>query len=112
MLPTLPTQFFGASTAAAIVATPSASHVYVSNRGHDSVAAFAVEAATGLLQPLGWMQGPGREPRFMTLHEGDLYVASERDDVIGRFAFDRRTGALENGEQAVKSLSPVSIVFA
>ena len=111
VLPTLPTDFFGASTGAAIVATPSGSHVYVSNRGHDSVASFAVEA-TGLLKPLGWTQAPGREPRFMTLHGGELFVSSERDDVTGRFAVDAGSGALQARGTVAATPSPVSIAFA
>ena len=46
--------FSGASTAAGIVATPCGRFVYVSNRGHDGVAAFAVEQASHTLRPLGW----------------------------------------------------------
>ena len=111
ILPTLPPDFFGASTAAAIVATPSGSHVFVSNRGHSSVARFAVDAATGRLKPLGWTQAPGREPRFMTLHGNALYVASERDDVIGRFDLDAGQGGLQTAEMMASTPSPVSIVF-
>ena len=120
ILPTLPPDFFGASTAAAIVATPSGSHVFVSNRGHHSVAVFAVEPETGLLKSLGWTQAPGREPRFMTLHGSALYVASERDDVIGRFVLDAGIGLLplppagegvDPSALVASTPSPVSIVF-
>jgi len=111
-LPTLPPDFFGASAAAAIVATPDGSHVFASNRGHDSVAAFAADPTSGTLRTLGWTQAPGGDPRFIALHDGQLYVASERDDVIGRFAVDRRTGALRDEGRVVSTPSPVSIVFA
>ena len=111
ILPTLPPDFFGASTAAAIVATPSGAHVFVSNRGHDSIAAFAVDADTGRLEPIGWTRAPGREPRFMTLRDGVLYVASERDDIIGRMVVDAVTGALRPTEKVTSTPSPVSIVF-
>ena len=112
VLPTLPPDFFGASTAAAIVATPSGSHVFASNRGQDGVAVFAADAVTGLLRPQGWTKAPGREPRFMTWHGGHLYVASERDDVIGRFTLPAGNGALEGLTRVASSPSPVSIVFA
>jgi 6-phosphogluconolactonase len=112
VLPTLPADFFAASTAAAIVVTPCGGHVFVSNRGHDSVAAFAVDAVTGQLEPRGWTRAPGRDPRFMALHGNDLYVASERDDLIGRFAVDRQQGHLRDQRSVVPSLSPVSIAFA
>lgn len=112
VLPTLPADFFSASTAAAIAVTACGRYVFASNRGHDGVAAFAVDAATGQLEPRGWAQAPGREPRFMTFHGDQLYVASERDDVIGQFAVDPQNGQLRDRRSVVSSLSPVSIAFA
>jgi 6-phosphogluconolactonase len=112
VLPTLPSDFFGASTAAAIVVAPSGSHVFVSNRGHDSVAAFAVDAVTGQLEPRGWTQAPGREPRFMTFHDSRLCVASERDDIIGHFAVDPQNGQLRRQREVLAALSPVTVAFA
>lgn len=111
VLPTLPPDFFGASTAAAIVATPCGRRVFASNRGHDSIAAFAADPVTGLLDPLGWTQAPGREPRFMLFHDGHLYAASERDDVIGCFALTPQGGLQGRGTTASPP-SPASIVFA
>jgi len=112
VLPTLPADFFGASTAAAIVVTPCGGHVFASNRGHDGIAAFAVDAGTGQLRPQGWTRAPGREPRFMVHHAERLYVASERDDVIGHFALRAGDGALENRGPVAASPSPVSVAFA
>jgi 6-phosphogluconolactonase (cycloisomerase 2 family) len=111
VLPTLPADFFGASTAAAIVVTPCGRSVFASNRGHDGVAAFAVDAVTGHLETRGWTPAPGREPRFMTFHGDHLYVASERDDVIGRFAVDGENAGLRDQRSVVPSLSPVCIAF-
>ena len=47
VLPTLPPDFFGASTAAAIVATSDGRHVFASNRGQDGIAAFAAGHPSG-----------------------------------------------------------------
>jgi 6-phosphogluconolactonase len=112
VLPTLPPDFFGASTAAAIVATPDGRHVFASNRGQDGISAFAADAVTGQLEPLGWTPAPGRGPRFMAFHAGCLYVASERDDVIGRFAPASQAGGLRAQGEVASSPSPVSIAFA
>lgn len=107
---TLPADFFGASAAAAIVVTPDGRHVFASNRGNDSIARFAVDPVTGQLQALGWTQAPGGDPRFMTVRDDVLYVASERDDLIGQFAVDPQGSLMPQGK-LVSSRSPVSIVF-
>src|SRR5262249_693418 len=54
ILPSLPPDFTGNSTGAEILVTASGRFVYCSNRGHDSVAGFAVDPQTGLLKTLGW----------------------------------------------------------
>lgn len=112
VLPTLPTDFFGASTAAAIAVSPCGGLVFASNRGHDSVAAFAVEPGSGELRPIGWTPAPGRGPRFITLHDDLLYVASEIDDVVGCFSVDARTGALRATGTLLACASPASLAFS
>ncbi|MBL4683892.1 MAG: lactonase family protein [Nannocystaceae bacterium] len=53
-LPTIPNGFDpGANTCADVHVTPDGHAVYVSNRGHDSLAMFSVDAMTGVLTPLG-----------------------------------------------------------
>src|SRR5262249_46526506 len=42
------------ATPADIHITPSGKFVYVSNRGHNTIASFAVDSSTGRLTPLGW----------------------------------------------------------
>ncbi len=111
VIPTLPADFFGASTAAAIAATTDGRLVYASNRGHDSIAAFGTDDRDGLLRPLGWTRAPGRGPRFIASHDDILVVASEQDDLIGRFAPEAGGGLRRVGE-LVPSRSPVTIAFA
>src|SRR4051812_5212548 len=50
---TLPDGFSGRNTCSQIYLTSSARFLYVGNRGHNSIAGFAVDAATGHLKPLG-----------------------------------------------------------
>ena len=50
-IPTLPPAWSGRNTTSEIAVAPSGRFVYASNRGHDSVAIFAVEPATGTLRP-------------------------------------------------------------
>jgi 6-phosphogluconolactonase len=52
-LSTLPDDYEGQNTCAQIHITPSGRYLYAANRGHDSIACFSVDAATGRLAPLG-----------------------------------------------------------
>jgi len=112
LAPTLPADFFGASTAAAIVVTPDGRFVYASNRGQDGIARFRVDAEAGRLDPLGWTPSGGRDPRFMILAPDGrhLLVANEQGDSLVEFAIDPGSGELtKTGERP--SLSPCTIAF-
>jgi len=110
---TLPDDFFGASTAAAIVITPDGRFVYASNRGQDGIAAFACAAPPRLI-PIDHAPARGRGPRFMTLDPDgrQLLVAYEHSDRIVAFAIDPRDGALMPAGFELVTPSPVSIAYA
>ncbi|MGI4807407.1 MAG: lactonase family protein [Janthinobacterium lividum] len=112
VLPTLPSDFFYASTAAGIVATPCGRFVYASNRGHDSVAAFTVEPGDHTLRPLGWTASLGTTPRFITLDPSGttLFVANETSDSINAFSINADGGLHPAGTVATTG-SPVCILF-
>ena len=52
-VPTLPDDYKGKNSCAQIRMTPSGRFLYAPNRGHNSIASFAVDASTGLLTPTG-----------------------------------------------------------
>ena len=52
-LPTLPAGFDGHSTCAEVQIAPSGRFLYGSNRGHDSIVIYAVDAEDGHAQPRG-----------------------------------------------------------
>jgi 6-phosphogluconolactonase len=111
LAPTLPPDFFGGSTAAAIVVRPDGRFVYASNRGQDGIARFRVDEA-GRLDPTGWTSSGGRDPRFMTLapDAAHLLVANEQGDSLVEFAIDAESGDLtRTGSRP--SLSPCTIAF-
>lgn len=114
VLSTLPPDFTGTSTTAEIAVAPSGRFLYGSNRGHDSIAIFAIDAATGTLTPLAWESTQGAMPRFFALDPSGnfLYAANQGSDTIVTFRVDRATGALAPTGQVVQSGSPVCIVFA
>lgn len=80
---TLPAGFAGRSQAAHIALDRAGTRLYVSNRGHDSIAVFAIDAhgRLALLQHLGTQ---GAWPRFFLLLEdhGRLLVANQRSGTI------------------------------
>jgi len=114
VLPSTPSDFTGDDTGAEIVVAPSGRFVYGSNRGHDSIGIFAVDADTGLLAPVGWVPTGGKTPRNFSLDPSGrfLYVGNQDSDTVVTFAVDGATGALTPTGQVVDTGSPVSIVFA
>ena len=93
---TLPTDFDGANTCADIHVHPSGQFVYGSNRGHDSIAVFTVDPATGALTAAGHASTQGRTPRNFTLsRDGQFLLAANQDtgDVVV-FRIDAATGGL------------------
>jgi 6-phosphogluconolactonase (cycloisomerase 2 family) len=111
---TLPTDFTGNSTASEIAVAPDNRFVYVSNRGHDSVAIYAVNSATGLLSIVGWQPTQGSTPRFIGLDPagGFLHAANEQGDTIVTFRVNKGSGKLTPTGQIIKNASPVTIAFA
>ena len=87
---TLPAGFSGASQAAHIAVNAAGTRLYVSNRGHNSIAVFAL-AADGGARLIQHVDSGGNWPRFFLLNEArrEMLVANERSGTIVRFAVDR-----------------------
>lgn len=78
-LSTLPAGFTAPNTAADIHFEPGGRFLYVSNRGHDSLAIFAA-GPDGRLAPLGQQSTLGRTPRhFAILPDGRFLLAANQD---------------------------------
>jgi 6-phosphogluconolactonase len=114
LVSTQPAGFFGANSAAGIVVLPSGRFVYISNRGHDSVAIFAVDTDSHWLKPIGWVPTQGAIPRFITLDPSGrtLFVANEGSDTIISFDIDEANGALTPTGRVIETGSPVCLVFS
>lgn len=112
-VPTTPSSYVGDNTGAEIAIMPAGKFVYASNRGHDSIAIFSVDASTGELAAIGWEPVQGSKPRFFG---GDpdwshLYAANENSDTIVVFDVDHDTGKLKPTGQVIETGSPTCIVF-
>jgi 6-phosphogluconolactonase (cycloisomerase 2 family) len=114
VLPTLPDTCTGNSRAAGIAIDAPGRHLYVSNRGDDSIAVFGVDPASGRLAPRQHASARGRTPRFFTLSPDGrfLFALNEDSDTLVRFRVDPRDGSLEEDGYAIRVGSPVCMVFA
>lgn len=110
---TLPGDFTGTNTTAEIRVHPSGQFVYASNRGHDSVAVFAVDRASGKLVAKGQTATGGSTPRNFNLDRSGkfLIAANQKSDSVVAFKIDGKTGALEKVGEAVNVPSPVCVFF-
>jgi 6-phosphogluconolactonase len=114
VLPTTPSTFTGDNTGAEIFVAPAGNFVYVSNRGHESIATFAIDATSGMLAPLRWEPTQGRKPRFFTVDPSgkQLYVAHEDSDTIVAFDIDHSIGRITPTGVVVETGTPTCIAFA
>lgn len=110
---TLPADFSGVSSTAEIIMHPSGKWVYGSNRGHDSIAAFAIDQTSGKLTSAGWTPTQGNVPRGFNIDpSGSLLLAgNQNSDSIVPFRIDPNTGALTPTGAATSTPVPVSIQF-
>ncbi len=102
----------GVSTAGLEV-HPHGRFAYVSNRGHDSIAIFAIDQTTGELTPLGHESSGGQTPRaFGIAPEGKfMYVGNQNSDTIEIFRIDAESGLLEHTEHSTPCGAPVAFLF-
>jgi 6-phosphogluconolactonase len=94
-VPTLPAGFTGTNSTAQILAHRSGKFVYISNRGHNSVAIFSVDPSSGMLTSVAH-QMVGAHPRNFNFDpSGTLLLLASRDDAnVTIFRIDPTTGKL------------------
>ena len=112
-VPTLPEGFDGNNTCAEIRVHPTGRFVYGSNRGHDSVAAYRVDMASGTLSLVGHAVAGIKTPRNFNVDPSGKFclVANQDADSVVVFRMDPDTGALEPTGHKVSVGRPVCIRF-
>ncbi len=95
-LSTLPSDFRGENTCAQIHIHPAGRFLYVSNRGHDSIACFAIDDKTGLLTALG-QQPTEPTPRAFNLDPTGnfLYVSGQGSGQLTAYRINQESGLLQ-----------------
>lgn len=108
---TLPKDFTGSNTTAEVVVHPSGKFLYVSNRGHDSIAVFTLDEKTGVPTPAGHQSTKGKTPRNFAVDPsgGFLLAANQASNSVVVFAIDEKTGGLKPTDSTVEVPAPVCI---
>jgi 6-phosphogluconolactonase len=111
MISTLPPGFEGENLSADLHI--SGSHLYASNRKHDSLAWYRIDENTGQLSYEGEIPSGGKEPRGFAIDPTGsfLLAAHERSDNVVLFKIDSSTGKLSSSGYQVKVSQPVCVKF-
>ena len=110
----LPADYKGTgNTAAEIMLDSKGRTLYTSNRGHDSIAVFSVDAKTGTLKLKANVKSGGHTPRFFTLDPTGRYLLAANQDSgnITVFRVDPNTGGLTPSGEVAQTGAPVDIEF-
>lgn len=110
---TLPADFHGKNFCAELQVHPNGKLLYASNRGHDSLAVFAINSADGRLSLVQHQSTLGKWPRFLGLDPSGkfLLAANQNSDSIVVFRIDSITGRLEPTGNTLDVASPVCVKF-
>ena len=110
---TLPPGFSGANDTAEIHVHPNGKFLFASNRGHNSIAVFAIDQQSGRLRPLGQYSTQGKTPRNFEIDPSGhfLLAANEDSNNIAIFRIDSATGQLTATGQTLNVPAPVSMRF-
>lgn len=112
-LPTLPAGWKGTNYPSDVAVSPDGRFVFGSNRGHESIAIFAIDDATGRMTVVGHEPVQGKFPRaFGISPRGDfLLVANQHTHNVVSFRIDAATGKLTPTGQSLETLSPCCVKF-
>ncbi|NIJ53066.1 lactonase family protein [Dyadobacter arcticus] len=107
----LPEDFTGKSFAADIHFSPDGKFLYASNRGHESLAIYAVDAKTGKLTVAGHADTRGKHPRnFLIDQKGQFAIVTNKDkDNVVFFSLDKSNGQLTYSEKEISIPTPVCV---
>ncbi len=108
---TLPQGFSGTSHTAEVVVHPSGRFLYGSNRGHNSIAIFAIDPQTGELSPVGHQASQIKTPRNFAIDPTGAYliVANQDADSLIVFRIDPKTGELTPTGSVAEVPKPVCV---
>jgi 6-phosphogluconolactonase len=111
---TMPADYRANNSTAEIQIDKEGKWLYVSNRGHDSLALYAVDPGQGTLTLVEYIPSLGRTPRNITIDPSNEYLlcANQNGENVVVFRIDHRTGHLTptGSQQAVAQAAGIAIV--
>ena len=98
---------------AASFSDPRGRFLYGSNRGHDSIAIYSIDQATGRLTALGHESTRGQIPRNFEISPDGAFLAAANQDSnsVMMFRIDRDTGLLTPTGNVVEVGTPICVRF-
>ena len=101
---TLPKGFTGSNSTAEILVHPSGQFLYCSNRGHNSIASFAINQSDGKLTATGRTSSGGNTPRNFGITPDGAYVvaANQGSNDVAVLKVDRENGKLTPTGSSIK----------
>jgi 6-phosphogluconolactonase len=108
----VPADFTGEKSGAEIAVHPNGKFLYASNRNHNSIGIFAIDAK-GALTAAGNVSTEGKTPRHFAIDPtgGYLIVENQDSDNIVVFRIDAKTGGLTPTGDTLDVGAPVAMVF-
>jgi 6-phosphogluconolactonase len=92
---------------------PSGKFLYGSNRGHDSIVAYAIDQKTGKLTLIGHEPTQGKTPRHFGIDPSGTFLlaANQNSDSVVVFKIDPSTGRLTPTGSKIDVGAPVCVKF-
>src|ERR1051325_8155021 len=112
-LSTLPKGYQGKNDCADLHVHGNGRFLYGSNRGHDSLAIFRIEAGTGRMEIVGHQSTEGNCPRSFAIDPSGaiLAVGNKKSDSLVTFRIDQQQGTLTATKQTLGVPAPACITF-
>ncbi len=110
---TLPAGYNGSTTCAEIALSADGKFLYGSNRGHDSIAIYAVSAVDRKLTLVGIEPTGGKVPRNFAIDPSGKYLiaANQQTNNLVVFKRDAHSGKLTPTGATTAVTAPVSVVY-
>ncbi|MFW6059608.1 MAG: lactonase family protein [Phycisphaeraceae bacterium] len=112
-LTTLPDDFDDTNYPSEVAVHPTGRFLYGANRGHDSLAVFQIDTATGRLTPAGHVSIEGAFPRHFAIDPTGQYLiaAHQNSNDLSIFRIDSDTGMPRFTGQKINLGTPMCVLY-